>query len=154
MWCWRRLLKNPLDSEEIKLVNPKGNQPWIFIERTDTKVEAPIFWSTDENIWLIGKHPDAGKDWGQEGKWTTEDEMAGWYHWCNKHELGKTPGDGEWQGGLACWSPWGPKESDMTGRLNNKIYRTEKKMESKQLLGDLWDTNWNINIWIMEVPIN
>jgi len=125
MWCWRRLLKNPLDSEEIKLVNPKGNQPWIFIGRTDAKVEAPIFWSTDANSWLIGKHPDAGKDWGQEGKGTTEDEMAGWYHWCNRHELGQTPGDGEGQGVLVCYRPWG---------LVGHDWATEQQHKSNNLI--------------------
>ena len=100
-----------------KPINPKGNQPWIFIGRTDAEAETPVFWSSVVNSWLIGKVPDAGKDWGQ--KRASEDEMAGWHHWCNVHELGQTLGDGKGQGGLGCSSPWGCKESDVTGRLNN-----------------------------------
>ena len=72
-----KTLECPLDSKEIKLVNPEGNQPWIFTGRTDTEAEAPILWSPDVKSWLIGEDPDAGKDWGQEEKGTTEDEMAG-----------------------------------------------------------------------------
>ena len=79
----------------------KGNQPWMLVGRTDA--EAPVFWSPNANSWLIGKVPDAGKDWGKKEKRATEDEMAGQHHWCNGHELGQTPGDGEGQGGLACW---------------------------------------------------
>ena len=111
LWCWRTLLR-VLDSKEIKPVNPKGNQPWILVGRTNAEAEAPVFCSSDVNSRLIGKVPDAGKDWGQE-KRASEDEMTGWHHWCNGHELGKTSGDGEGQGGLACCSPWGQKESNM-----------------------------------------
>ena len=81
--------ESPLDSKEIKPVNPKGNQSWIFIGRNDADVETPAFWSSDVNSWLIGKVPDAGKDWGQKEKRASEDEMAGWHHWCNGHELEK-----------------------------------------------------------------
>ena len=98
--------------------NPTGNQPWIFIGRTDAEAEAPVFWSSDVNSWIIRKVPDAGKDWGQN-KRVSEDEMVGWHHWCNGHEFGQTSGDGEGQGGLVHCSPWGRKESDMTGWLNN-----------------------------------
>ena len=114
LWCWRRLLKSPVDYKEIKPVNPKGNQSWIFIERTDTEAEAPILWPPDEKSWIIRKDPDNRKDWGQEEKGTTEDEMVGWHHWLNGHELAQAPGDGEGQGSLACSSPWGHKESEMT----------------------------------------
>ena len=107
-----------LDSKEVKAVNLKGNQLWI-VERTDAEVETPVFWSSDANSWLIGKVPDAGKDWGQKEKRASEDEMAGRHHWCNKHELEQTLGDDEGQGGLACCSPWGCKVSDMTEQLNN-----------------------------------
>ena len=110
--------ESPLDSMEIKPVNLKGDQPWIFTGRTDAEAEAPVIWSSDVNRRLPGKVPDAGKDWGQK-KRVSEDEMAGRHHWCNEHELGQTLGDGEGQGGLACCSPWGHKELDMTGRLNN-----------------------------------
>ena len=89
--------------QERNRTNLRGNQPWILTGMTNT--EAPIFWSSDVNSQLIGKDPDAGKDWGQK-KMASEDEMAGCYHWCNGHELGQMPGDGEGQGGLACCSPW------------------------------------------------
>ena len=105
--------------KEIKPVNPKGNQPWIFILRTDAEAEAPILWPPDEKSWLIGEDPDAGKDWGQEEKGATEDEMVGWHHQLNGHEFEQTLGDGEGQGSLVCCSPWGCKEPYMTERLNN-----------------------------------
>ena len=123
-WCLQTLVlektpENPLDSKEIKPINLKGDQPWLFTGRTDAEAEAPIFWSSDANRWLIGKVPDAGKDWGQKEKMVSEDEMAVWHHWCNEHGLEQTLGDDEGQGGLACCSPWGHKESDTTGQLNN-----------------------------------
>ena len=91
---------------EIKPVNPKGNQPYIFIGRTDVEAETPIVWPPDAKSWLIGKDPDAGKDWGQEEKGTTEDEMVGWHHQLNRHGLGWTPGVGDGQGGLVYCSSW------------------------------------------------
>ena len=94
-----------MDSKEIKLVNPKGNQSWIFAGKTDT--EAPIPWSFDTKSRLIGKDPDAGKDWRQEVKWATENEIVGWHHWLNGHEFEQTQGDSEGQGSLVCYSPWG-----------------------------------------------
>ena len=110
-WCfWTvvldKTLENPLDCKEIQPVHPKGNQSWIFIGRTDAEAEVPILWPSDEKSQLIWKDPDAGKDWGQE-KGTTEDEVVGWHHWLNEHEFEKVPGDDEWQGSLACCSPWG-----------------------------------------------
>ena len=116
-WCSRtvvfeKTLKSPLDSKEIKLVNPKGNQPWLFIVKIDA--EAPILWPPDSTSWLIGKDPDAGKDWGQKEKVAAEDEMVGWHHWLSGHEFESAPGDGEGQGRLVCCSPWGLKESDTT----------------------------------------
>ena len=95
-------LESPLDCKEIKPLNPKINQPWILIGRTDVKAEAPILWQPDMKTWLIGKDLDAGKDWRQEEKGMTEDEMVGWHHWFNGQELGQTPADGEGQGGLVC----------------------------------------------------
>ena len=109
----------PLDSTEIKPVNPKGNHLWILIGRTDAEAEAPVFWSPDAKTRLSGKVCDAGKDWGQKEKRVSEDKIARWCHQCNGHELGQIQGDGEGQGGLVCCSPWGLKESDMTGWLNN-----------------------------------
>ena len=115
----QKTLESPLDNKEFKPVNPKENQPWIFIGRSDVKAEAPILWPPDENSLLIGKDPDAGKDWRQREKRLTEDEMVGWHQWFTGHELGKTSGNGEGQRSLACCSSWGHKESDMTWRLNN-----------------------------------
>ena len=96
----------------------KGDQSWIFIGRTDTETETLILWPPHAKSWLIGKDPDAGRDWGQEEKGTTEDEMAGWHHRLNGHEFEWTPGVGDGQGGLACCDSWGHKESDMTEPLN------------------------------------
>ena len=107
-------LESPLDSKETKPVNPKGNQSWIFIGRTDAEAEAPVLWPPDVKNWLIGKDSDAGEDWGQEEKGTTEDEMAGWHHWLNEHGFEQTTGDIKGQGSLACCSPWGCKEPDVT----------------------------------------
>ena len=113
-----RTLESPLDCKEIKPVNPKENQFWIFIGRTDAEAEAPILWPSDVKNWLIGKDPDAGKDWGQEEKGTTEDEMVGWHHWFNGHEFEHAPEVGDGQGSLAWCSPQGCKMRDMTEQLN------------------------------------
>ena len=113
-----KTLESPLDCKEIKPVNPQRNQSCIFIGRTDAEVEASIIWPPDAN-WLIGKDPDAGKYWRQEEKGTIEDDMVGWHHWLNGHEFEQALGDSWGQGSLACCSPWGHKESDMTEQLNN-----------------------------------
>ena len=107
----KKALQSPLDCKEIKPVNPKGNQPWILIERTDAEAETPILWPPDAKSWLIGKDPDAGKDWGQEEKGVTEDEIVGWHHWLNGHKFEQTPSDAKGQGNLACCSPWGRKQT-------------------------------------------
>ena len=117
-WCFQtvvleKLLEGPLDSKEIKPVNPKGSEPWTFIGRMDAEAEGPLLWPPDMKSQFTGKDPDAGKDWGQEEKRETEDEMVGWRHRLNGHESEQTPGDGEGQGSLASCSPWGHKESDM-----------------------------------------
>ena len=88
-----KTLEKPLDSKEIQPLNPKGNQPWILIGRTGAKTEAPVLWPPDAKSWLLGKDPDSGKDWGQEEKEATEDEIVGWHHWLNGHEFEQTPGD-------------------------------------------------------------
>ena len=124
-WCFwtlvlEKTLESLLDSKEIQPVNPKGNQSWIFIGRTDAEVETPILWPPDAKNWLIGKDPDAGKDWRQEGKGMT----VGWHHQLNGHESEQAPGVGDGQGSLECCSPWGCKESDTTEQLN-----------------------WSVNIW-------
>ena len=118
-WCfWTVVLgktfESPLDCREIQPVNPKGYQSWIFIGRTDAEAETPILWPSDVKNWLIGKDPVAGKDWGQEEKGTAEDEMLGWHLWLDGHEFEQALGVGGGQGSLACWSPWGHKESDTT----------------------------------------
>ena len=122
-WCFwtvvlEKTLESPLDCKEIKPFHPKGNQSWIFIGRNDAEAEAPILWPPDRKNQFTGKDPYAGKDWRQEEKGMTEDEMVGWHYWLNEHEFEQTPGDGEGQGSLVCCSPWGSKESDMTEQLN------------------------------------
>ena len=122
-----KILESRLGCKEIKPVNPKGNQPWIFIRRTDAEAEAPILWPPDAKSRPIIKDSDAGKDWRQEEKGTTEDEMVGWHHRLNGHEFEQAPGDGEGQGSLVWCSPWGRRESDTTAQLNssnNKIRPT------------------------------
>ena len=119
-WCFwavvlEETLESPLDCKEIKPVNPKGNQPWIFIVRTDA--EALLLLPPDAKSWFMGKDPDAGKDWRQAEKGTTVDEMVGWHHWLYGHEFEQAPGVGDGQGGLMCCSPWGCKESDTTDQL-------------------------------------
>ena len=109
-----KTLERPLDSKEIKPVNPKRNQLWIFFRRTDAEAEIPILWPPDAKNQLIRKDPDAGKDWGQEEIVVTEDEMVGWHHWLNGHEFEQTQGDSEGEGSLVCCSPWGCKKSDGT----------------------------------------
>ena len=113
LWCWRRLLRVPWTAREIQPVYPKGDQSWKSIGRTEAEVEAPILWPPNVKNWLIGKDFDAGKDWRQEEKGTTEDEMVGWHHQLDGHEFKQALGvDG--QGSLARYSPWGLKESDRT----------------------------------------
>ena len=129
-WCFwtvvlEKTLESPLDCKEIQPVHPKGDQSWVFIGRTDVEAETPILWPPDLKNWLIGKDPDAGKDWRQE-KGMTEDEMAGWHHRLNGHGFGWTPGVGDGQGGLAYCGSWGRKELDMTE----------------------WRTEWN---WVMNL---
>ena len=104
LWCWRRH-KSPLDCKQMKPVNPKGNQSWIFIGRTDAEIEAPILWPPDVKNCLIGKDPDAGKDWRRE-KGMTEEEMVGWHYHLNGHEFEQVPGVGDGQSSLVCCGPW------------------------------------------------
>ena len=120
-WCFwtvvlEKTLESPLDCK-IQPVHSEGDQPWDFFGRNDTKAETPILWPPHAKSWLNGKDSDAGRDWGQEEKGTTEDEMAGWHHWLNGCESEWTPGVGDGQGGLACCDSWGRKESDTTERL-------------------------------------
>ena len=113
-----KTLESPLDCKEIQPVHPKGDQSWVFIGRADAEAEIPILWPSHVKSWLIGKDSDAGRDWGQEEKGTTEEEMAGWHHQLDRRKLERTPGVGDGQGGLACCDSWGRKESNTTKRLN------------------------------------
>ena len=122
-WCFwtvvlEKTLESPLDCKEIQPVHSEVDQLWDFFGRTDAKAETPVLWPPHAKSWLIGKESDAGKDWGQEEKGPTEDEMAGWHHWLDGCESEWTPGVGDWQGGLACCDSWGRKESATTKRLN------------------------------------
>ena len=122
-WCFwtvvlEKTLESLLDCKQIQPVHSKGDQSWVFIRRTDAKAETPVLWPPPVKSWLIGKAPDAGKDWRQEEKGTTEDEMAGWHHRLEGHESEWTLGVGDGQGGLVCCNSWGLKESDTTERLN------------------------------------
>jgi len=134
-WCFwtvvlEKTLESALDCKEIKPVHPKGNQSWIIIGRTDAEAEAPILWPPNMKSWLTGKDLDAGKDWRQENG-TTEDEMVGWHHWLSGHEFEQALGDGKGQGSLACCSPSGREELDMTDQPNN---------------------NRNVYVWLIHFP--
>ena len=129
-------LESPLDSKEIKQVNPKRNKTWKFIRRTDAEAEAPILWPPNVRSRLIGRDPDAGKDWGQKEKGTT-----GWHHQLNGHEFEQTPGDSEGQGSLVCCSPWGHKKSDTTERLNNNDLKAGANIINSQSLAG-WELQW------------
>ena len=109
-----KTLESPLDCKEIQPVQSEGDQPWDFFGRNDVKAETPIFWPPHEKSWLIGKDSDAGRDWGQEEKGMTEDEMAGWHHRLHGHEFEWTLGVDDGHGGLVCCNSWGRKELDMT----------------------------------------
>ena len=122
-WCFwtvvlEKTLESPLDCKEIQPVHSEGDQPWDFFGRNDAKDETPVLWPPHAKSQLFGKDFDAGRDWWQEEKGTTEDEMAGWHHWLDGSESDWTPGVGDGPGGLACSDSWGHKESDMTERLN------------------------------------
>ena len=122
-WClWtvvlEKTLESPLDCKEIQPVHPTGDQSWVFTGSTDVEAETAVLWPPVVQSWLIWKDPDAGKDWGQEEKGMTEDEMVGRHHWLNGHGFGWTPGVCKGQGGLACCGSWGLKESDTTQPLN------------------------------------
>ena len=160
-WCFwtvvlEKTLESPLDSNEIQPVYPEGNQSWIFFGRTDVEAKTPILWPPDAKSWLIGKDPDAGKDWRWEEKGMTEDEMVGWHHWLNGHEFESTLGVGDGQGGLACCSPWGHNESDTSERLNwielNSAYKLNKHGDkiqpfscSLQLFCDVSQCSFNLH---------
>ena len=130
-WCFwivalEKTPESPLACKEIQSVRPKGDQSWVFIGRTDAAAETPILWPPHTKSWLIGKDPDAGKDWKQEEKGTTKDEMVGWHHQLSGHGFGGTPGVGDGQGGLVCCCSWGCKWSDRTERLNWTEWKTNE----------------------------
>jgi len=138
-WCfWTvvlgKTLESPLACKEIQPVHPKGNQSWVFIGRTDAEAETPILWPPHVKTWLIGKDSDAGRDWGQEEKGTTEDEMAEWHHWLDGRECEWTLGVGDGQGGLVCWDSWGHGESDTTERLNWLTDWTEVRQRKTNIM--------------------
>ena len=138
-WCFQTVvleknLENPLDCKQMKPVHPKGNQPWILIGRNDAEAKAPILWPPDMKSQLFGKNPDPGKDWGQEEKQVTEDEMVGWHHWPNGHEFEQTLGDSEGQGSLTCYSPWGHKEWDMIYKLENNNNFLTKSLNKAEMM--------------------
>ena len=120
--CWtvvlEKTLESPLDCRRIQPVHPKRNLSWIFIGRTDAEDETPILWPPDMKNWLVWKDPDAGRDWRRQEKGTTEDETVGWHHRLERHEFEQVPGVGDGQRSVACFSPWGRKESDTTEPLN------------------------------------
>ena len=120
-------LESPLDCKEIQPVHPKGDQSWVFIEKTDVEAETPTLWPPNAKSWLIWKDPDPGKDWGEEEKGTTEDEMVGWHHWLNGDGFGWTPGVGDGPGGLACRGSW--------------------SFKSQTWLSDWTELNWTNNKW-------
>ena len=135
-WCFwammlEKTLESPLDFEEIQPVHPKGDQSWVFIGRTDVEAETPVLWPPDVKSWLIWKDPDAGKDWGQEEKGTTEDEMVGWHHRLTGHGFGWILGVGDGQEGLVCCRSWGHKELDMTEW--NELNWIEKDLSRKAM---------------------
>ena len=122
-WCFwtvvlEKTLESPLDCKEIQPLHSERDPSWVFFGRNDAKAETPVLWPPHAKSWLIGRDSDAGKDWGQEEKGMTEDEMAGWHHRLDGLEFEWTPGVGDGQGGLACCSSWGRKESDTTEWLN------------------------------------
>ena len=122
-WCFwtvvlKKTLESPLDCKEIQSVHSKEDQSWVFFGRNDANTETPVLWPPHAKSWLIGKDSDAGRDWRQEEKGMTEDEMAGWHHWLDGCEFEWTLGVGDGKGGLACCNSWGCKESDTTEQLN------------------------------------
>ena len=145
----KNTLESSLDSKEIKLAYLKGNQPWIFIGRTDAETKAPRLWPPGVKSLHIGKDSDAGKDWKQKEKWEAEDKMVREHHQLNGQEFEQSPGDSEGQGSLVCCSPWSRKEKDMTERMNNNKLHQEVKWEKNQSIGSgkIFD-KLKTNLWL------
>ena len=160
-----KTLESPLDRKQIQPVHSEGDQPWDFFGRNDAKAETAVLWPPHAESWLIGKDSDAGRDWGQEEKGMTEDEMAGWHHWLDWHESEWTPEWSGvlrwWTGGLACFDSWGHKESDRTERLNwtelmfqkqaNKFKKEIRFVVSKA--GNGRRTNWMKLVQRHKIPV-
>ena len=144
-----KTLEGPLDCKEIQPVHSKGDQPWVFFGRNDAKAETPVLWPPQAKSWLLGKDPDPGRDWGQEEKGATEDEMAGWHHRLDGRESEWTPGVGDGQGGLACCDSWGRKESDTSERLTwpelNWTISSHPCYQHSPALGNSWSIFW---LWV------
>ena len=154
-WCvWtvvlEKILESPLDYKEIQPVHSEGDQPWVFFGRNDAKAESPVLWPPHVKSWLIGKYFDAGRDWGQEEKGTTEDEMAGWHHWLDGCESEWILGVGDGQRGLACCDSWGRKELDMTEQLNwtkyhgqvVEVHSNHASVEHESWAEAIYSWNW------------
>ena len=142
-----KTLESPLDCKEIQPLHSKADQPWDFFGRNDAKAETPVLWPPHAKSWLIGKDSDAARDWGQEEKGTTEDEMAGWRHWLDGRESGWTPGVGDGQGGLACCNSRGRHESDTTEWLiwSDLIVHIRAHFWYCMFYG-FWQIQWNVFI--------
>ena len=161
-----KTLESPLDCKEMQPVHSKGDQPWVFFGRNDAKAETPVLWPPHAKSWLIGKDPDAGRNWGQEEKGMTEDEMAGWHHRLDGREFEWTPGVGDGQGGLACCNSWGCKESDTTEWLNwtehteythtqyFSTYLVSNKSQNKDLSWSLLKGEYTLGIVTVQVLSN
>ena len=162
-WCFwtvvlEKTLESPLDCKEIQPVHSE-DQPWDFFGRNDATAETPVLWPPHAKSWLIGKDSDAGRDWGQEEKGMTEDEMAGWHHWFDGRESEWTPGVRDGQGGLACCDSWGRKKLDTTERLN----WTELKLNippcllteigSRQNRSNARDRSSKVPVWVMHLEV-
>ena len=157
-WCFwtvvlEKTVESPLNCKEIQPVHSEGDQPWDFFGRNDAKAETPVLWPPHAKSWLIGKDPDVGRDWGQEEKGTTEDEMAGWHHWLDERESEWTLGVGDGQGGLACCDSWGHKESVMTELLIWsdliwwKLKKKKKLLVKMQRKGNFVHCWWECKNW-------
>ena len=171
-WCFwsvvlQKTLESPLDCREIQLVHSKGDQSWVFFGRTDAEAETPTFWPPDVKSWLIGKDPDARKEWGQEEKGTTEDKMVGWHHWLNGHGFGWILGVGDGQGGLACCGSQGCKKLDTVEWLNwtglkiapgtwhkaNSNYLSHN-ISCKEIIVESFSSWWKTPVDIFKKPSN
>ena len=151
-WCFwtvvlEKTLESPLDCKEIQPVHSRGDQSWVFFGRNDAKAETPVLWPPHVKSWLIGKDSDAGRDWGQEAKGTTEDKMAGWHHLLDGREFEWTLGVGDGQGGLVCCNSWGHKESDMTEWLNWTELKV-KLLSHVRLFGTPWTVAYQATLSI------